>query len=242
MAEKFCTACGAVLDETKRFCTSCGTPVNTAEPSGSQELPGNQPSVGAQLSAGNQVSAGAQVSAGNQPSAGAQRPPEVQTFTGSRNSAPPPQAQPFSGVQGYAPVQQSQPYTGGQGYPPAYQPTVQPVGQPVIQPLPYGGEPTGKYATIKTGGWIGIMILLMIPLVNLILLIIWACGGCQKVIKRSFARATLIMMVISAVLMLFVGIYIKRTVTNLINESGILEQKVTFTGEDWEAFLQEMGQ
>ena len=39
-------------------------------------------------------------------------------------------------------------------------------------------------------------------MINLILLIIWACGGCQKVNKANFARAMLIMMIIGSVLSL----------------------------------------
>ena len=42
------------------------------------------------------------------------------------------------------------------------------------------------------------MLLMMLPLVNLILLLVWACGGCRKVNKTNFARALLIMMLISA--------------------------------------------
>ena len=43
--------------------------------------------------------------------------------------------------------------------------------------------PGSKYEPITTGGYIGIFLLMLLPLINLILLIIWACGGCQKVNK-----------------------------------------------------------
>lgn len=46
---------------------------------------------------------------------------------------------------------------------------------------------------ITTGGYIGIMLLNCIPVVNLVLLIIWACGGCRKTCKTNYARAVLIL-------------------------------------------------
>lgn len=92
------------------------------------------------------------------------------------------------------------------------QPTQQPLQQPVIQQQSVGQSPqyTPVYTAplvaayqeepISTGGYIGIMFLMMLPLINLILLIIWACGGCKKVNKRNFARAMLVWIVIASVL------------------------------------------
>ena len=112
-----------------------------------------------------------------QPQAPAQPQPQPQ-------QAPPayaqPQGQPYQ--QAYAP-QSAPPYTA-QPYAPAPDPNALPPGS--------------KYEPITTGGYIGIRLLLMLPLVNLILLLVWACGGCRKVNKTNFARALLIMMLISA--------------------------------------------
>lgn len=92
------------------------------------------------------------------------------------------------------------------------QPAQQPVQPPVIQQQPvqqasqpapiYAAPPAAAYQEepISTGGYIGIMFLVMLPLINLILLIIWACGGCKRVNKRNFARAMLVWMVIASVL------------------------------------------
>ena len=91
-----------------------------------------------------------------------------------------PQGQPYQ--QAYAP-QSAPPYTA-QPYAPAPDPNALPPGS--------------KYEPITTGGYIGILLLMMLPLVNLILLLVWACGGCRKVNKTNFARALLIMMLISA--------------------------------------------
>jgi len=57
-----------------------------------------------------------------------------------------------------------------------------------------------KYEPISTKGYIGIWLLMMIPVVNLLLLIVWACGGCRKINKRNFARSMLIVGAVSMVI------------------------------------------
>ncbi len=57
-----------------------------------------------------------------------------------------------------------------------------------------------KCSSISAAGWLGIILLLLIPGINLILLIIWACGCCQKKAKASFARAALLVLLIFAVI------------------------------------------
>lgn len=70
------------------------------------------------------------------------------------------------------------------------------VAQPSYAPQPtvYQEEP------ISTGGYIGILLLMAVPLVNLICLLVWACGGCRKVNKRNLSRAILVLMLIGIVL------------------------------------------
>lgn len=160
MANRFCTSCGAPLEEDKKFCTQCGAPA-AAE--------GNQ-----------------------NPAAGPAAAPQP-----ARVSAP-------AAVQ--APTYQAPP------------------PQTTYAPPPADGKPTGLYAPIGTLGWLGIMLLLLIPIVNIILLIVWAVGGCQKAVKRSFARATLIFVVISIVLGLVAGHFVKQAVNSFLQESGITQQ------------------
>lgn len=62
-----------------------------------------------------------------------------------------------------------------------------------------------KYEPITTKGYIGIALLMAIPVVGIILAIIWACGGCRKINKRNFARAMLIMMLIGLIISLIIG-------------------------------------
>lgn len=81
-----------------------------------------------------------------------------------------------------------------------------PVETPATPVTPTAATPTlppqetYREEPISTGGYFGIMFLLMLPALNLLLLILWACGGCRKVGKRNFARAVLLWMVIGGVL------------------------------------------
>ncbi len=63
-----------------------------------------------------------------------------------------------------------------------------------------------KYEPISAWGFVGIMLLMCIPIVGFLLVIIWACGGCRKISKQSLARATLIMTAIALVISLIIGI------------------------------------
>lgn len=160
MANRFCTSCGAPLEEDKKFCTECGAPAAVEV----TQNPYQEPVVAPQP-------------------ARASAPVAVQ--------APPTQAPP---------------------------------PQEAYVPTPTDGKPTGLYAPIGALGWIGIFLLLLIPIVNIVLLIVWAVGGCQKAVKRSFARATLIFLVISIILGMVVGHFAKQAVNSFLQESGITQQ------------------
>lgn len=72
-----------------------------------------------------------------------------------------------------------------------------------VQATPSSVKPTSevyKEEPISTGGYFGIFFLMMIPLLNLLMLILWACGGCRKNNKRNFARAALLWAVIGIVI------------------------------------------
>lgn len=59
-----------------------------------------------------------------------------------------------------------------------------------VRPLPdtayYQEEP------VSTGEWMWTILLMGIPVVNLILMLVWAFGGGAKVSKRNYFRAALI--------------------------------------------------
>lgn len=58
---------------------------------------------------------------------------------------------------------------------------------------------------MSIGDWVIILILMAIPIVNIVLLIMWAFGSNTPATKANFAKATLIFMVIGIVLWIFVG-------------------------------------
>ena len=158
MANKFCTSCGASLDEGKKFCAACGQPVE-------EDALGKEP-----------VRAGP-----------ASSPPPAFTVQ------PPPQQ-----------AAQQQSY----------------VAPPQVAYTP----PAGKYAPIGLGGWMRILLLMLIPIVNILLIIVWACGGCKRITQRSFARATLIMMSVAIVLIMTIGFVARKSIDAFIQESGIAQR------------------
>lgn len=85
---------------------------------------------------------------------------------------------------------------------PYQQPYQQPsYGQPYQQAV-YTEEP------ISTGSYMLMFLLLMIPIVNVLCLIIWACGGSNKRNKVNLSRAMLFWILIGAVIsgiILFAG-------------------------------------
>ncbi len=117
-------------------------------------------------------------------------------------------------VQQAVPVQQTTPVQQMAPIPQAV--PVQPVmtAQPVEN-----GEPEvkgTKYEPITTGGFIGITLLMLLPCINIILILIWSFGGCKKIQKTYWARASLIFMAIGLVLSLVVGLGAKALVKNFI--------------------------
>lgn len=60
--------------------------------------------------------------------------------------------------------------------------------------------------TITVGDWLITLILLAIPVVNLIMLIIWAVGDATPLSKRNYAKASLILIGIGIGLAILFGI------------------------------------
>jgi len=84
-----------------------------------------------------------------------------------------------------------------------------------------------KYEPISACGYIGIMLLMCIPVVGLILMIVWACGGCRKVNKRSFARACLVMLIIATIIGI-AGLFVAKKVFKTIeHEFQIQTNQIT---------------
>lgn len=67
---------------------------------------------------------------------------------------------------------------------------------------PYNTQYT---APLSLGQYLGMMLLMLIPLVNIILLLIWSFGD-YNVNKKNYARASLIMLIIAIVLWIISGV------------------------------------
>ena len=59
---------------------------------------------------------------------------------------------------------------------------------------------TNQYQTVSVGEWIISYILLCLPIVNIIMMFIWAFGANAKPSKKTWARAMLIIMVVGIIL------------------------------------------
>ena len=70
------------------------------------------------------------------------------------------------------------------------------------------------FEPVGLAGWMGILLLMLIPGINLLLLVIWSCGGCKKYTQRNFARAILVFIFFALVLFiigwLFLGNFWQR--------------------------------
>ena len=99
-------------------------------------------------------------------------------------------------------------YSQPQGQP------VPPQGQPIPpqgQPIPPQGQPIPPYnygapvynpqdlEPVSVGTWIGILLLMCIPCVNIILLFVWAFGD-GKESRKNWAKAQLILIAVAIVI------------------------------------------
>lgn len=88
---------------------------------------------------------------------------------------------------------------------PAQAPYQQPVyQQPTYQQSVYQATaqqtiPEGYSETVSVGEWVGAMFLLCIPIVNFILIFVWAFGNSKKS-KANYFKACLLIALVSAIL------------------------------------------
>ena len=175
---KFCTGCGMELTDGLMFCTGCGTKVPEGAPA---ESTSQAEAVKEEI------------------------PPAAEVIKEPVAVQAEPQQQQLQ--QQYIPPQNTQTQQNQQQIqtqPPPQQTTYTP--PPLPREIMDSDVKGTKYEPISAWGFIGIMLLMCIPIVGILLVIIWACGGCRKLCKRSLARATLIMAAIGLVISLIIGI------------------------------------
>ena len=74
--------------------------------------------------------------------------------------------------------------------------------QPQSQQPYYSGRPAGP---VSVGDWFVTMLIMIIPLVNLIMLFIWAFGSGTNESKANWAKASLIWMLVGIVIAILFG-------------------------------------
>jgi hypothetical protein len=66
------------------------------------------------------------------------------------------------------------------------------------QPPAYSGQPESE--SLRVGQYIGMLLLMFVPILSVILLFMWSFGGSINLNKKNFARAMLIVSAIGIVL------------------------------------------
>lgn len=228
VSAKPCTACGAKIEEGMRFCMVCGNPVHISGPTADI---GQVPNGSAELETETveetesepeavsepektvepiQVTEGESIKEAELKAEPIAAPKSAPPYAPGMKSPEENRATTSNPVPPFVPVPPPQ-----QNYQQQYQ-----QNQKYRQPPYWQGQPqpgmssapasVDKPDMISVGGWIGIFFLMLIPIVNLILLIIWACGGCRKTAKTKYARAVLIMAVIMIILSIVMFILFKE--------------------------------
>ena len=173
---KKCVSCGLDIEDGVKFCMHCGA---------SQPVEPAAPAVPAEPAAEAPAAAAAPSAPAAEESASAQKAePAVRAEPPAAPEAPKTQTVHFS-----APAGASRP--AQEHKPPVFTPT------PVPTVDPERPAPKSRYALLSTWGTVGALLLMNIPVIGLIFMIVWACGGCRKYAKRNLARAELILIAAS---------------------------------------------
>ena len=77
-------------------------------------------------------------------------------------------------------------------------------------------ENNNQQSALSVGGWIGTMIVLAIPIVNIIMLFVWGLGT-GDIGRKRFCIATLILAAIGIVLSLIIGLITGFAFINIFN-------------------------
>ena len=197
----FCHQCGKELEENSEFCTKCGSKT---------EKPIVNPT-------GNPAVTIAEMQASQE---------ETDNMS---QSAPQPIPIPVP-----VPVTQSQPQPT-----PVPQPTPQPIPQPTPQPVPQPTPvPTPQTSNMNQQphynavgvdlndknnqpmtvlGWLGTFLVMLIPLVNIVMVFVWAFGSNGNRSRKTFFQAYLIIFVVLIILSIVFGSAIALLINSVVD-------------------------
>jgi len=203
----FCPKCGTNVPEGSKFCEICGNNLQHAEQIIQEETVVQQ-------------------AAAQEPAVQEQPQEEPQPAYQAQPQTPPPPIKPQTQATPYQPQPQAnsyQPQTSTyQAQPaPAYQPQPQaqaykPQPAPAYNSNTFGGaDPREKVYGV--GGWLLTYLVLMIPLVNIVMIFVWAFSGKVNKNKKNWAIATLIMFLIGLILSIVLSASIIPLISSLFN-------------------------
>ncbi|GBU26505.1 hypothetical protein R84B8_00015 [Treponema sp. R8-4-B8] len=78
----------------------------------------------------------------------------------------------------------------------------------------------GSSSVMRTIDFVIASIIMCIPVVGLVVYIIWACGGCENLNRRNFARAMLILLAVGLVLSLLSYFAVNKVIGAALGGGG----------------------
>ena len=101
--------------------------------------------------------------------------------------------------------------------PPAYTP---PPAQTAYAPQPaaYSGQPGTE--PLRVGQYMGMLLLMCVPILGVILLFVWSFGGSVNLNKKNYARAMLIVCAIGLILSIIFGAALTSIIGELLGGMG----------------------
>ena len=99
------------------------------------------------------------------------------------------------------------------------QPPVRPAAPAYVPPQPVSYAAQQANPPLSVGQYLGMYLLMCVPILNIVLLFMWAFGSAVNLNKKNYARAVLILFAVSVVIwIIFGGIFI-GAMSNLMNDS-----------------------
>ena len=86
------------------------------------------------------------------------------------------------------------------------------------QPAAYSGQP--RTEPLRVGQYIGMLLLMCVPILGVILLFVWSFGGSVNLNKKNYARAMLIVCAIGLILSIIFGAALTSIIGELLGGMG----------------------